>query len=495
MDLEKKIKKLEKENEFLKNELRKRGYIFIEENISLNTQQKMEIYLDYFKGRQDIYAKKYYSNKTNTTGWTPACLNEFKEGYCLKGKIKKACDTCRNEKYQGITNDELFKHFTGKSKNMNIGIYPLLKDNTCNFLCIDFDDENWFEEMLSVYKKALSFDILPLMERSSSGMGGHLWFFFSQPVKARKARELGILLLQETMETNGILNFKSFDRMFPNQDILPEKGFGNLIALPLEYYSLRKGNSTFINDLQQEIKQPIEYLKSIPKINEIKVDEILCKKIKNDYFFENNQMVFDFNIPATYSKEIDIVENTMLCIKKENLNAYTINLLKRFASMYNPEYYLKQSLRQAIYLETTPRVLEMYEEDKEYLYLPRGLKNKIYNILNEAKINLKSNIFNGHEINVSFKGELRRNQIEPVSKMLEHEMGVLKAVPGFGKTVMGIYIISQLKINTLVIVPTKEIQNQWLERIDEFLEVPKAKLKKIALYVRIMVLKRDLIKI
>ena len=242
MNLEERIKQLEKENDFLKQELIKRGYVFVEDNVTLTTDQKLEIYLDYFKGREDVYAKKYYSNKTNKSGWTPVCFNEFNEGYCLKGKIKKACDTCKNAKYQGITKEELFKHFTGKSKNINIGIYPLLKDNTCNFLCIDFDDENWFEEMLVVYKKSLSFDILPLMERSSSGMGGHLWFFFHHPIKAKKARELGLLLLQESMETNEIVDFKSFDRMFPNQDILPEKGFGNLIALPLEFYSLKKSS-------------------------------------------------------------------------------------------------------------------------------------------------------------------------------------------------------------------------------------------------------------
>ena len=251
-----------------------------------------------------------------------------------------------------------------------------------------------------------------------------------------------------------------------------------MIALPLQYNALKKGNSAFINEQEQVIQNPIEYLSSIPKLSENKIDEILESQSTHDYFFEKNQMFFDFKMSTVYSKEIHMIEDTMLWIHKKGLNAYTLNVLKRLASMYNPEYYLMQRLRQPIYLGSTPRVLGLYEEDDTYLYLPRGLKNKIFEIFTETKIEIESRTTTGHSIDVSFNGTLRDNQITAVKSLLKHEMGIMKAVPGFGKTVMGIYAISQLKLNTLIIVQSKDIQNQWMERIQEFLDVPKSKLKR-----------------
>lgn len=184
------------------------------------------------------------------------------------------------------------------------------------------------------------------------------------------------------------------------------------------------------------------------------------------------------DIDTKYSKQINGKENTMLCIEKSNLNLFTLSLLKRLGSMYNPDYFLKQKLKKQIYLESTPRILSFFEEDDAYLYLPRGQKYKLHELFPEADVQIESQICSGHTIDVSFKGELRPNQKEPVQKLMQFDMGVMKAVPGFGKTVMALYVIAERKINTLVIVPGTEILNQWLERIQDFLKIPEAKSKR-----------------
>lgn len=477
MQYEDRILQLEQENAFLKAELRKRGYFYLSANEKLSTIDKIEIYLSYFKGRPDVYAERYFSKKHQKFGWNPACDRSFQAG-CKKGKIKNYCSICPISQFPPLDEDILKRHFTGKLTCEGIGIYPLLTDNTCYLLVMDFDEDNWFDDMLSVYKIALRYDIYPLMERSSSGHGGHLWLFFAIPVKALKARKLGSLLIQEAMEGNKNLKFDSFDRMFPNQDYLPQGGFGNLIALPLRHDAYLKGNSSFINDLQQVIDHPIEYLASLPKLQEQQLDQILNSYYKNDYFFDQQQMGLSLDTNTKYSKQMYGLENTMLCIEKKELNLYTLSVLKRLGSMYNPEYFLKQKLKKPIYRETTPRVLSYYEEDDRYLYLPRGQKYKLQEIFPEAEIQIEAQVTNGQVIDTVFTGELRQNQQEAVKTLMQYDMGIMKAVPGFGKTVMALYMIAQRTVSTLVIVPNKEIQKQWEERIHEFLTIPPGKSKR-----------------
>lgn len=477
MQYEDRILQLEQENAFLKAELRKRGYFYLSANEKLSTIDKIEIYLSYFRGRPDVYAERYFSKKHQKFGWNPACDRSFQAG-CKKGKIKNYCSICPISQFPPLDENILKRHFTGKLTCEGIGIYPLLTDNTCYLLVMDFDEDNWFDDMLSVYKIALRYDIYPLMERSSSGQGGHLWLFFETAVKALKARKLGSLLIQEAMEGNKNLKFDSFDRMFPNQDYLPQGGFGNLIALPLRHDAYLKGNSSFINDLQQVIDHPIEYLASLPKLQEQQLDRILNSFYKNDYFFDQQQMGLSLDTNTKYSKQMYGLENTMLCIEKKELNLYTLSVLKRLGSMYNPEYFLKQKLKKPIYRETTPRVLSYYEEDDRYLYLPRGQKYKLQEIFPEAEIQLEAQVTNGQAIDIAFTGELRQNQQEAVNTLMQYDMGIMKAVPGFGKTVMALYMIAQRTVSTLVIVPNKEIQKQWKERIHEFLNIPPGKSKR-----------------
>ena len=184
------------------------------------------------------------------------------------------------------------------------------------------------------------------------------------------------------------------------------------------------------------------------------------------------------DVDTKYSKQIYGKEDSMLCIEKKNLNMFTLSILKRLGSKYNPDYYLKQKLKKPIYRETTPRILSIYEEDDNYLYLPRGQKYKLYELFPEADIQIETKTSNGHKLDISFQKELFPYQQEPVKKIMQFDMGVMKAVPGFGKTVMALYMIADKKVSTLVIVPSKEIQKQWIEQIQVFLSLPEVTSKK-----------------
>ena len=473
--LQKRVEELEKENKALHGLLRKHGIMYSSTNKVFNTGEKIQVFKNYFRAREDVYYKRYFHNKTQTYKWTIVCDNMFQQG-CYVGK--QSCGSCNVSKFAPLSDQVLLNHFTGSNQNKGIGILPLLKDNTCYFLALDFDEDAWFEDMYSVYKTALRFGFYPVMERSASGMGGHLWFFFDMAIKANIARRFGEFLLQETMKVYKRLSFSSFDRMFPNQDYIPEKGFGNQIALPLRYEAYQLENSAFINELQQKIEQPIEYLATRKKATLEEIEHILQKYQEKDYFYDNTQGQLTIRIEDHLVSDLYVIESSVMSIEKKNLNAQSYTILKRMASMYNPEYFLLQRLHKPIYYKNTPKVLSVFEEDDTYLYLPRGLKEQLYETFAQSTIHLTSKISEGSSIPIEFQGILTEKQQQAVDTLLQYNMGVLKAVPGFGKTVIGLYIMSKFKVSTLIIVPSKTIQDQWEDRMYMFLNIPKIRLKK-----------------
>ena len=83
----------------------------------------------------------------------------------------------------------------------------------------------------------VAFVISPESNAASAPNGAHLWIFFVEAVSAKDARLLGFGLLDKAMEIHPHLSFDAYDRLFPNQDLMPEGGFGNLIALPLQKHA------------------------------------------------------------------------------------------------------------------------------------------------------------------------------------------------------------------------------------------------------------------
>lgn len=470
------IKKKDERIRELENLLRQHGVFVMDKSRKLSSDEKIMIFMDYFHSRRDLYAERYYNKKKQQYGWAPVCDNSFADG-CPKRNGRFNCFGCTMRSFPAINEDVLRKHFQGKS--CGVGVYPLLSDHTCFFLAMDFDEDSWFEDMHSVYRQAVKHQLYPVMERSQSGAGGHLWFFFATAVKARDARRLGEYLIREAMTVNRRLKFASFDRMFPNQDYKPEEGAGNLIALPLRYDAFLKGNATFIDEQEQAIPYPIEYLASRKKITAEEMDAVLSTGWEQDYFFENDQLRLFLHTDLKYSHEIKGQITSCIRLEKAGMNAATINILCRCASMYNPKYYEMQRLHKAIYIGSDiTRVLSYYEEDDRYLYLPRGILPVIQKAMPETVFHLDDKTEKGRTIDVLFKETLREEQKAAAESLLKYEMGILQAAPGFGKTVVAIYLISHLKVNTLILVDNKELQMQWEERIEKFLDYPHATKKK-----------------
>ena len=456
------IQILKEENKKLRQLLTKYGYIF--EETKLTPDEKMKIYRSYFKGRDDIYAIFYKQSVF------PACYNRTK-GNCYYEKGHKVCSKCNNSSFIPLTDNVIRNHIC--KPNQSVGLYPLLKDNTCYFLAIDFDEDDWFDAMLSVYRVAKRYGIDSLMERSKSGNGGHLWIFFDNNIYASYVRKLGFFLLDKAMKVNKRITFKSFDRLFPNQDTMPIGGFGNLIALPMQYDAINNNKNTlFIGEDGKLVNNQFIHLANIKKTSLLKVEEI-CQK--------NTERVFNNNISeeivVKFNNEIKIIEGTMLKIYRLNLNALTLNTIKKVASMWNQEYFLFQNMHRPIYHKTTPAILSEYEVLDEYLYLPRGLKQKLLKIFDD-RLKIEETTELGHEIEVKFKGKLVEYQEKIIDELDKHDLGIVEAPTGSGKTIMALAVIAKYKVSTLIILPGKELLKQWKRQIDIFIEYPVVKLKR-----------------
>jgi len=209
---------------------------------SSDSAAKIRLFMSLFKGRDDIYAKRWQSKQKETSGYSPSCLNEWRSGVC--SKPKGTCADCAHKAYEVLDEKVIQDHLLGK---VVAGIYPMCLDETCWFLAIDFDDGEWLKDTSALRDVCAGFDIPVAVERSRSGNGAHAWFFFESPITSSLARKFGTSLLTYTMSKRHEITFKSYDRFFPNQDTMPKGGFGNLIALPLQKEARKGGNSEFVD--------------------------------------------------------------------------------------------------------------------------------------------------------------------------------------------------------------------------------------------------------
>ena len=466
------LPKLKQENQQLKQILKELGYVFVDNDIVLNKEKKLGIFMSYFKGRNDIYACKYFNKKINKYSYSFVCQNKFLKGICPILSKRKCNSECIYFKPAPLTKDCYLSHM--QEKNHSIGIYPLLTDNKCFLLAIDFDDDLWFDNILCTYRVARKYSVPALMERSQSGNGGHLWIFFENAIKASKARMLGDFLLKEAMKTNKHISFKSFDRMFPSQDYLSGNGFGNLIALPLQYEAMLNKNSLFINEFEQPISKPFHYLFSIKKISEDHIDNILPnnKELIQESLGDN----FPLNLLDRITQPIEITEDALINISKKSLSAKSLFIIRNIASITNPEYYEKLRLHLSVY--KISRTLSEFIETDQEISIPRGLKSRLLEQIDFDLVTYNDKTVVGDAIDISFKGSLRTQQQTAANTLLEHEIGILEAVPGFGKTVVALYLMSIIQKSTLIIVHSKELLLQWKSKIDEFIDYPPSKLKK-----------------
>ncbi len=469
------ISKLEEDIGLLEERLNQENNNFL--GISMTKEEKIKIFMDYFKGRDDTYPYLSIDKKDpNKKYYVPACENEWKNGVCNK-TISKPCKTCQYRVNKPLTQEIYEQHLIGHT----IGIYPLLDDETCYFLAFDFDnkkdEKNVKDDVLAFWSICEECNVPIAVEKSRSGKGCHIWIFFMEKVKAITARKLGSLLLSKTMEIRENLSISSFDRMFPSQDYLPNGGYGNLIVLPFQKESTSYGNTLFIDKYFIPYKNQWGYLKSIKKISEnnvFKLIEILSDStidvshedlnIKKEI---RNKKKNNFNFP----KDLNVILDDMVYIDKRNLNAGVKNYLRRLASFANPEFYKKQRLRLSVY--NVPMVIDCSKADDKYIKLPRGTFEYLSDLCEENNISLKivDKRNKGNNIDIKFNGKLRDEQDNSLRALMRFDNGILHAPTGFGKTVVACKLIAEQKVNTLIIVHNLNLLKQWKERLTEFLSI------------------------
>ena len=493
------IQELEKENARLKAILDKNGieYKNLEQRtcapihvettpVSINQftlQEKVALFQSLFQGRDDVFAKRWYSNATQKSGYQPVCKREWNREFCDKRKYK--CADCPNRQFAPLTYNDFFNHLSGKDPLGRdvIGLYPIRKDNTCSFLCTDFDDKNcehgYKNDVLAFINIGKTWNVHCYIERSRSGKGAHVWIFFDTPVTAFKARKLGNAILTEAMNRDAHLSFKSYDRFFPNQDTLPTGGLGNLVALPLQGMARRKGNSVFVDEDFNAHADQWELLSQVLKLSEVELDSLLrqhtvptlgeLSKTSEAKPWETPRM--DTTQPEDYPKQIVLTRANMLYVPLVSLSAKCINVFKRIAAFRNPEFYEKQGMRLSTY--NIPRIISCSEMTDDYLALPRGCEDAVRDILTQhgVKVVISDKTNHGRNINVTFRGELREEQQKAMEAFAEHNIGTLSATTAFGKTVFAIGMIAMRKVNTLILVHNKNLLEQWKERLETFLQI------------------------
>ena len=443
------------------------------------SEEKINLFMSLFKGREDVYAKRW-QNKKGESGYSPVCFNEWKIGICNKPKIK--CSECANKNFEIINRNVIEEHLRG---NIVVGIYPLQLDETSYFLAIDFDDEGWDKDISVLRSVCTEVDISFAIERSRSGNGAHVWFFFEERISAVQARKFGTVLLSSAMNKRHEIKFNSYDRLFPNQDTMPKGGFGNLIALPLQKTARKKDNSVFIDEYFKPYSDQWEFLSLMKKLSEDKV-ETLISKLSNS--LKGNELGTlrggDEEFPKPWEKmqalplirddfpeKINLVKANMIYVPKAGFSQRALNAIKRLAAFKNPEFYKAQAMRISVF--NKPRIISCSDETEEYICLPRGCEEDIINLLNKFDVDLKivdkSNY--GRIINVEFNGKLRGDQISAVNELIKYNNGVLAATTAFGKTVIAAKLIAERKVSTLVLVHRRQLVSQWIKSLSEFVNI------------------------
>jgi superfamily II DNA or RNA helicase len=466
--------RLKQENRKLKELLKKHDICYEEQigkrispaNRKQIIQDRINLFSSLFKGRTDVYATRWESAKNGTSGYSPACKHEWHPTLCKKPHIK--CSECKNKEYLPMTDRVVYEHLSGEK---TIGIYPLQDNDFCFFLAIDFDKGSWEQDVKAFMKVCKDLDIPAAVERSRSGNGAHVWIFFEEEVRASLARKLGNTLLSRTMEQHFALRMESFDRLFPNQDTLPKGGMGNLIALPLQGESRKKGNSVFLNDQFQPITDQWLYLSNLRRLSVEKLNYIVKHLSSTPVEIEMSKK----DIP----EEIIITIKNGVFINKHELPAFILKKFMDVAVLKNPAFYKAQAKRLSTH--QIPRVINCSEQTDEYLILPRGCLEKVLLICGEYDISfsIQDETFVGEKLNTEFKGTLFPQQAEAVEQLCQHDHGVLSATTGFGKTVIGAAMIERRAANTLIIVHRKQLIEQWKTSLSSFLGYENASIGEI----------------
>ena len=452
--------------------------------------QKVALFRSLFHGRDDVYPRRFESRSTGRSGYAPACGNEWVRGVCEKPRV--ACAVCAHRRLLPVTDEVIHQHLAGsdrEGRDFVLGCYPMLLDETCFFLAMDFDGADWRLDASAVMDTCRRLDLPAALERSRSGEGAHIWLFFSEALPAVLARKLGAHVLTETMDHRPDIGMKSYDRLFPNQDTLPKGGFGNLIALPLQGNARKAGNTVFLDEHLVPYADPWTFLASLPRMNRSAVEAVVHaaerlgritgvrmvlpeEETADPWTLPPSRRRAEREVPGPLPKGLELVLADQIYIEKAALPPALRNRLIRLAAFQNPEFYRAQAMRLSTY--DKPRIVSCAEDHPGHLALPRGCFDDVRALLDGLGVHpvVRDERCAGMPLELSFRGRLRPEQEVAARAMLAHDTGVLAATTAFGKTVLAAWLIAQRGVNTLILVHRQQLLEQWLVRLAEFLDAP-----------------------
>ena len=435
-------------------------------------EQQLKLYLSLFRGRNDIYARRW--EKYGKSGYTPAYRFDWNEYLRHKARGGNFKNFTSKEKIP-LTKDVVKKHLIGA---YFIGIYPLLEDNTSYFIAVDFDGKDWEKDSKKFMDECRSLKIPVYIEKSLSGMGSHLWIFFKDKYPAVKSRRIFLEIVRKTFNLSEFDKEVSFDRIFPNQDYHSGKGFGNLIALPLNGKCLKEDRTVFLDTKNfNPISDQWSYLNKIKKVSNIKLDELYSKIIEDE---KSNSFNIAEDKKIFKTGKLDIILKNQIVLNKHQINKYLANFLKSNLNFINSEYIIKQKIGRSVY--GIQKFFNLIKESKETIKVPRGFLNQLIDFCNENKIIYKIFDERNKLDNLVFNSKIQLSNIqEQVIDICEKKQeGVIVAPPGFGKTIIGIELIVRKCQPALILVHRKQIYDQWVERIQDFLGFSKKDIGQIS---------------
>ena len=453
-------------------------------------EAKVTLFRSLFRGREDVYSRRFESRRTARSGYAPACANEWVPIVCEKPRIK--CAACPNRQFFPVTDEAVRQHLSGEDddgREFVMGVYPMLLDETCFFFAADFDKAHWHEDATAFMSVCASMSLPVALERSRSGNGAHVWLFFDETIPAGLARRLGAHILTQTMERRPDVGLDSYDRFFPNQDTLPQGGFGNLIALPLQGQPRKHGNSVFLDD--QFVPHPDQWalLSSLQSIGRRDVEDLVQDAETRGCIIGVRLPTLDEDSDTPWTappsrkrreqpiseplpQSLELVLANEIYVTKDQLSPALRNRMVRLAAFQNPEFYKAQAMRLPTYEK--PRIIGCAEDYPLHIGLPRGCLDDLQQLLRKLDIRsiIRDERFAGTPIDVTFQGRLQPEQEKAADSMVTHDTGVLSATTAFGKTVIAAWLIAQRGVNALVLVHRRQLMEQWVERLSTFLGIP-----------------------